>query len=262
MSQKAIRNIRLSVGITLSVLLIASGILLIISCISIYSLGERPFTPDNISNAFNKIKLPIFITLGCAVVGAIIQLILPREEVKYRSSPDKKASLARMENRVDYKNCDPLLTYKIKIAKKLEKYVRLFAIILCAISLVFIAYFTLDVRNYGDDYNKSVIYVMTMILPWLILSMSILLAYLHVEDMLLTSRVKSVKEALASEDGNRSPSPEEKKDCKCNKKQVILARIIILVIALGLLTVGIIGDGMADVIDKAVNICTECIGLG
>ena len=127
---------------------------------------------------------------------------------------------------------------------------------------MFIAIFVLNPLNYTSDYNGSVIYIMALILPWLVLGSGIIFAYLYVEDMLLTARVKSVKEALASEDGNRSPTPEEKKDCKCNKKQVILARIIVLIIALGLLTVGIFGDGMKDVLDKAINICTECIGLG
>lgn len=262
MSQKTVKNIRVAIGTTLSVLLIISGILLIISCISIYNIGDRPFTPENISSAFSKISIPLYITLGAVLICAIIELILPREEIKHRASPDKRASLARMENRVDYKNCDPILTYKIKTAKKLEQTIKNVAIVLSAVALAFIAYFTLDPRNFTENYNHSVIYIMALILPWLILCGGILLAYFHVDDMLLTSRIKSVKEALASEDGNRSPTPEEKKDCKCNKKQVILTRVIVLVIALGLLAVGIFGNGMRDVLDKAINICTECIGLG
>lgn len=262
MSQKTVKYIRIIIGSALSVMLIVSGILLIISCVNIYNMGERPFTPEIISQAYNKISIPLLIALGSIVIGGIFELILPREDTKHRASPDKKASLARMENRVDYKNCDPLLTYRIKTAKKLEKSIKNVTIVLCSIALAFMAYFALDPRNFAEDYNGSVIYIMTIILPWLVLSGGILLAYLCVEDMLLTARVKCVKEALASEDGNRSPAPEEKKDCKCNKKQVILTRIIVLVIALGLLAVGIFGDGMRDVLDKAINICTECIGLG
>ena len=262
MNEKNVKLIRTIMGIALSISLIVSGILLIISCINIYNLGSRPFTVENISNSFNQIKIPLFITLGIVAVCAVIQFILPRENIKHRASPDKRASLARMENRVDYKNCDPILTYKIKTTKKLETSIRRIAIVLLAISFIFIAIFVLNPQNYGEDYNRSVIHIMTIILPWLVLSIIIGFAYLTVDDMLLDARVKSVKEALASEDGNKSPAPEDKKDCKCHKKQVILTRIIVLVIALGLLTVGIFGDGLADVLTKAVNICTECIGLG
>ncbi|MBO5767765.1 MAG: thioredoxin [Clostridia bacterium] len=39
-------------------------------------------------------------------------------------------------------------------------------------------------------------------------------------------------------------------------------RISLLIIALFLLVYGYIIGGTADVLTKAVNICTECIGLG
>ncbi|MBR6593976.1 MAG: thioredoxin [Clostridia bacterium] len=39
-------------------------------------------------------------------------------------------------------------------------------------------------------------------------------------------------------------------------------RLALLVIGAVLLTVGICMGGMADVLTKAINICTECVGLG
>ena len=45
------------------------------------------------------------------------------------------------------------------------------------------------------------------------------------------------------------------------KKQIIL-RGIILTAGIGLLLLGFFSGGTADVLTKAVNICTECIGLG
>ncbi|MBE5939024.1 MAG: thioredoxin [Lachnospiraceae bacterium] len=41
-----------------------------------------------------------------------------------------------------------------------------------------------------------------------------------------------------------------------------MLRISLLVIGLALLIFGFISGGTADVITKAINICTECIGLG
>jgi hypothetical protein len=49
--------------------------------------------------------------------------------------------------------------------------------------------------------------------------------------------------------------------CPCAGRVFVL-RIVVAVIALALLAVGIFGGGMADVLAKAINICTECIGLG
>ena len=38
--------------------------------------------------------------------------------------------------------------------------------------------------------------------------------------------------------------------------------LVILVLAVGLLILGYCTGGTADVLTKAINICTECVGLG
>ncbi|MBR2320548.1 MAG: thioredoxin [Clostridia bacterium] len=42
----------------------------------------------------------------------------------------------------------------------------------------------------------------------------------------------------------------------------MVARVFVAVAGLVLLVVGICGDGMQEVLTKAINICTQCIGLG
>lgn len=39
-------------------------------------------------------------------------------------------------------------------------------------------------------------------------------------------------------------------------------RILLYAVALLLIVAGILNGGMRDVLIKAINICTECIGLG
>ena len=43
---------------------------------------------------------------------------------------------------------------------------------------------------------------------------------------------------------------------------VIIVRLIILAVAAAFIIIGSLNGGMADVLGKAVRICTECIGLG
>ena len=43
---------------------------------------------------------------------------------------------------------------------------------------------------------------------------------------------------------------------------MIGVRAALGVLGLILIVVGINGGGMADVLEKAINICTQCIGLG
>jgi hypothetical protein len=39
-------------------------------------------------------------------------------------------------------------------------------------------------------------------------------------------------------------------------------RIALVGVALVFIAVGVLNGGMADVLNKAIKICTECIGLG
>ena len=49
---------------------------------------------------------------------------------------------------------------------------------------------------------------------------------------------------------------------KPNNKIVNIARGVISSVAVVLIIVGYFDGGAADILQKAINICTECIGLG
>lgn len=57
-------------------------------------------------------------------------------------------------------------------------------------------------------------------------------------------------------DARRSPDPNGA------QKSVRLPRLVLLGLALVLLILGVAGEGVAGVIAKAANICSECVGLG
>ena len=46
------------------------------------------------------------------------------------------------------------------------------------------------------------------------------------------------------------------------EKSVFVIRIVVAVAGVGLLLGGICFEGTAEVLTKAINICTQCIGLG
>lgn len=47
-----------------------------------------------------------------------------------------------------------------------------------------------------------------------------------------------------------------------SKRHLLIIRTILFVIALGFILWGAFNGGLYDVLVKAINICTECIGLG
>ena len=47
-----------------------------------------------------------------------------------------------------------------------------------------------------------------------------------------------------------------------NERPLVVIRTILLLIAVGFISWGVFNGGLYDVLVKAINICTECIGLG
>lgn len=64
--------------------------------------------------------------------------------------------------------------------------------------------------------------------------------------------------------GTAQERPEAQAGCsrsgKTTGRNVI--RVIIAAAAVALIVLGVMNGGMFDVLVKAINICTECIGLG
>ena len=60
----------------------------------------------------------------------------------------------------------------------------------------------------------------------------------------------------------KGENEEKKRNEKVAKVLVAVGKIVILAIAAFCVVYGALEGGFSDVLTKAVNICTECIGLG
>ena len=262
MSVKTVKIIYLVYGILLSLLLVTSGILLMISCVNIYNLGSRPFTPESISSAFDSIKIIIFITLGAVAAGAVLKIFLPLEE-SFRGKVEPKVTLARLKSKNDLSSCTEDELKPIKTAGRLTVIFKVIAASLCALLSLPALIIAVIPTNYTSDYNQSIINLSYLIIPTFLISAVICIAYVYVEKALIDKQVKAIKMLIAAGKATKIETVECS-ECKCKKERyaVISARIIILVLSVVFIALGITNGGMADVLSKAINICTECIGLG
>ena len=86
---------------------------------------------------------------------------------------------------------------------------------------------------------------------WLALLAAAALACLrHPQDVRTLPGMKSAPKRL--------PEPFAAKDARSPR----LTRCLLLAAAITLIALGVLNGGMRDVLVKAINICTECIGLG
>ena len=260
MSEQTKKKIKLIYTSLLSVLLIITGILLVAACVSIYRLGDRPFTVENISNAFSKIAIPVWITVGAVVVGAVLALVFPEKERRLKAKSERKVTLSRMLCRLDRESTPYELISKIEKEENLRKSLRISAICLSVIALIPALIYSLNLKNFTADYNVSVIAACTLLLPCSLIAAGIFVVYLFLEDASYLREIDIVKTALAE----HGAKPSEKKDMTepDHRRTVWGLRIAIAAVSLVFIVLGILNGGMADVLAKAAAICTECIGLG
>ncbi len=261
MSQKALKYTRIIICCALSLATVAAGVMFAVSCLNIYLSGDRPFTTESISSAFAKIAVPVYVCIGAIAVGGISWLLLPHDEKKPRAILDKRAAIAKTEGKFELEKCSAESVEKIDSAKKKEHLLKIGAIALMIAFSIPAVVIALTNSRYSDDYNQSIRSLCLLMLPWLTLMLGTGVAYTYLESFILDLRLKAARSALAEAKSSGNIKEYVKKDCGCRKKAFI-TRIIVIVITVGLLVLGITGGGMADVLSKAVNICTECIGLG
>ncbi len=76
------------------------------------------------------------------------------------------------------------------------------------------------------------------------------------EEVMPVAKKKKAKKPLVKDKKAKKSHP------KARKAGVLVARIVVGAAAVALLVFGIYDGGMKDVLLKAINICTQCIGLG
>ncbi|MBQ8341302.1 MAG: hypothetical protein IJY22_02865 [Clostridia bacterium] len=263
MSQATIKRVRLIYGIVLSVLLVVTGILLMIACFSIYRRGSEPFTPANIADAFRIVCVPMIITAVAAVGAIVFWLIYPPEAPKKKATVPLSVQLERVERTINYDLCHPTLLTAIYSEKKLRRLLLWLIIVMCVVFTAPAAIYVLNFSHFTiENYNSDVVAACMYVLPCSFIGLGCGLSMVYAKKGSILREMELAKIAVekygAVKVERTAPVPASIR----SKRIVLGVRIALAVIALSLVIAGIVNGGMADVLAKAINICTECIGLG
>lgn len=237
--------------------IIIAGVCLMAGCLSIYSLGDGAYSRQIVAETFSKISLPVYLCLILTIIGFIWDFIVPSKPEKEKKFKPYAHLLDRLTAKKDLRNCDETLLnaiYKERKARKLHTLIR--TIIICISGTIFLVY-ALNSNNYQTDINASVIKAMWLLIPCLIIpcTYSVFTAY-HNEKS-LKKEIDLIKKAPAKNDVEEIQDNTSK-----SEKTVNIMRFALLFVGIGVLLYGYFAGGTADVLTKAINICTECIGLG
>lgn len=247
-------------GWILSILLAVAGVSLAVACVQIYRLGASPFTRESIAAAFHTIRIPVFLCLGGIFGGLLLTLFAPQAPVKLRGKVESKATLARLRTRVDPLACDPIWQEKLKKEPKIRIALRIgFALLAVAAAIPVLVYLC-DGSHFTMELNESVLGLALMTIPFVLITGVAALAEIALENASISREIALVKELITQGGANGVGNKPSQK--KLSNGALWGIRVAILLLAALLLILGSQNGGMADVLGKAVKICTECIGLG
>lgn len=238
-------------SIILAIFCVAAGVCLIFGCLSVYNTGE--YSRAAVANAFAKIAIPVYAFVLLAVAGAF----LPITEKRAKNDNSQAVFLMLYEKK-NFDACDEGLKNAVVAQRQKRKKASLICAAVCTVSAVVFLAYALNASHFQADINTSVINAVCVLLPCLALAFATGLAVSLFNKKSIAREVALLKTAPNAE-GN---AKNAEKPCNNSQNTVKLVRAVLVLAAAVLTVYGYFTGGFEDVLTKAVNICTECIGLG
>lgn len=251
MTKQNTNRILLIYNILLIASIVIAGIFLISGCLNIYYSGNG-YSRELVTQTFSKICIPVYICLGLVVGSFIINAVIPSS---HKSKPIKHYNqmLANLLNSRDVSQCQNELkkTNKNKLCFKFANFY-----IITMSSICFFIYAINPKHFHQTEINDSMIKAMCVLFPLLLLCSTSAIISHYIILNLTKKQIEILKTLPKKETINDST------EIKSNNKTILITKIVIATVAVSVLIFGAVTGGFADVLTKAINICTECIGLG
>lgn len=280
MQEKTCKTVRLCYGIALSLMTAVTGALFIWQTLDIYlSGGSRPFTREIVLERLNRIAPAFWIWVVMVAVGFIIWEVFA---VSCKRAPlkDDCYALRRLKKRVPQKVGESgLASLKaVKRGELINLIVKLCAAALCLAGVAYgIAYLATASNFPKTDVNGEMLNMAAHLAPCVFAALLILCGVTLYLSLSAKKQLPHVKQIIASAKADEKNGVEAiyvtgntavadlygRWKALSNHKYFILGvRIAIAVFAVTFIILGIVNGNMRAILIKAINICTECIGLG
>ena len=266
MKSESLMRIYRIYSILLSIIIIFAGICLMAGCVNIYALGDQPFSREIVAETFSGIAFPVYLCLAMTILGFIFDLYLSLTGKKTVTKDKMFRPYAfmyqRLVNTKDVFAAEPEVLGQIsKLQRNRKKHSTARTLVIILAFGAFLVY-ALNGSNYHQsDINSSMIKAMLIMLPALAVSFGYgLFVAIHNESSMRKEMDLLKTLPSLSKEATENSAAEDKESLK--ERNLKYYRSLLLVVAVFLLILGLCTGGTADVLTKAINICTECIGLG
>ena len=261
-SLTALERTRVILGIVLSVLLALTAIAFVIASVHLYMTGgDVPYSRERVMSYFATIAPIAFITL-IAVIGSGIFSLVYHKASEQKAPPMLKGIIERMSRRIP----GGKTSESYNLAKHAEKkHRRALLVSTLGISLVFailaLIFICNPARYTVEDVNTDIAF---SALIGGVAAIGIFAA-LFVRAIFVERSYQRELEATRAELRRLAPTGELSDGAEIPLGEghaKMIVRLAVLALGITFIILGVSNGGMADVLGKAVRICTECIGLG
>lgn len=244
-----------------AVMAVVLGVLFIIAvCHLYYTGGETPYSRERVGDYLAWLIIPGIITLLLVIAGIIYNLVTGESDV----APTERTKGELLESFKSRYDLNSLNGQEAALARKLERRRNIidFAVSqISAICFVFILDYLLFIAKFSvENMNAEIMSAFAVCLPIAALGIGIHAVRAYFSERSAGEELEALRAAVKNNGAQSVKKQPQKKEKRVNT--LLITRIAVAAIAVILTVAGIFNGGMEDVLQKAVKICTECIGLG
>lgn len=259
MPKENVKRIHLIYRCIVSVLIVALSIALMLSCLDIYHSGPRPYSPASIAKRFDRIAILVYVTIVMIMVGFILSLVMPLDEQRPKAIRDELTAMKKLKRKAGI--LDEEVYKPAKKEKTLRLTLRLVTAACCVGLMVYPTIYFLDMKHFTIA-NLAQDIIDAALVALVPAAIGLLLCF--VCTILISKSIQRettiYKNAIATNKGVTTPVNCEQP--KPMGRWILALRCMIFATAICFIVLGIFNGGAQSVYEKAIAICTECIGLG
>lgn len=269
-NQKTCKTVRLVFGIVMSVYTVVLAALILWRVLDVYFTGAaagnmKPYTYEAVmGRAHGELAAPFWVWIGLIFAGLVLWEVFYVPE-KRRGISDARYILQRLQKRIPAEVGDDLKD-SLQAVKREQEILKITHLCLYALTAAFLVYviaymcipsnFT-SVETVTQDIKRICLFILPLAAVVYVAWLTYVIYYGY-------SARRQLPEVKKLTKGIKEPqSATGKFAAFVQSKNFILAvRIAVACFAVTFIIIGCFNGSVQEVLNKAIRICTECIGLG
>lgn len=255
-------------AIVISVLVIAMGVAFVCVTAEIYYSNRDSsviFTQEIVVQRLRILAVPF----GLLVVAIALGVAFPLYETRVKVTSEHTARLlaSKLPSEGEGEEYEKALANYNKLNKLRIVLWAVTGALLLACTIAVLCYMLNSANFLSDDITADIFALLQNVLPWIVVAFVVLIAFAVLSNVIASRRVREIKTLIKLGSGQAVGLQELQfvsalRGLLSNNITLWVIRGIIFVVGVTFLILGILNGGANDVLIKAINICTECIGLG